>query len=139
MMLLSKMRFQISTNVPEEELKKDGIKGGIDHFNAVLNSVIELMPSDWDVDVDKDRPHCRKRIVKLGGKDLKMAHIIWEGTGREEDVRKWVELWNEVEGLRAPCYFIKLNTDPFLPMLHDYASQDSQIVRTKKRARKPKE
>lgn len=26
MMLLAKMRFQISTNVPEEELKKYGVK-----------------------------------------------------------------------------------------------------------------
>ena len=139
MMLIAKENFQISTNVPEEEFKKHGIQGRIDRFNSIFDQVLKLMPLDWDVGIDTEHISRRGFTTKLGGKELKMIRLTWTGTGKEEDIRKWADLWNTVEGPFSPCYFIRLNTNSYQMLLHDYASQDSQIVRAKKTARKPKE
>lgn len=132
MMLLAKTCFQISTNVPEEEIKKYGVKGRIDHFNSIFEKVIDKMPNDLDVTIYNEHPSIRKYANKISEKKFTTARIVWYGCGKEEeDIRKFVELWNETEGPKVPVYFMKMNTDPFYTALHEYTSHKSHIFRTK--------
>jgi hypothetical protein len=112
MMLMAKDHFEISVNVNVDE-NPDVAKKLPEYFQSILDEVMEKS-SELDVEIVDKKPRCRKRIMKILGKDTKMARYCWTGIGSADDVKKWKQIWNEVEGMRGPCFFIHLNPNPLL-------------------------
>ena len=112
MMLMAKDHFEISTNV-NIDANPDSVKKIPEYFETILNKVKEKA-AEIDVEIVDKKPRRRPWKTQLFGKDVKMVRFVWTGVGSSDDVKKWKQIWNEVEGMRGPCFFIHMNPNPLL-------------------------
>ena len=116
MMLMAKDHFEIGVNVNIEEIK-DASKKLPEYFQMILDRVAKKIGESenrLDVEILDKEPRKRRWKTKLAGKDVQLMRFYWTGIGQHEDIRKWADIWNEVEGMRGPCFFIHMNPNPLL-------------------------